>query len=129
MIANSGQLRGRFAPSPTGAIHLGNVWTALLAWIDARQRGAAFVLRMEDLDPDRSKSHLAAGLLADLRWLGLDWDEGPDVGGPYMPYEQDRRRALYANALDTLIAQELVYACYCRFATLPNTGSRHYAVS
>src|SRR3712207_9541925 len=99
--------RGRFAPSPTGAIHLGNVWTALLAWLDARQRNAAFVLRMEDLDPDRSRRHLADNLLADLRWLGLAWDEGPAIGGPYSPYVQDRRRALYADALDTLVTQGL----------------------
>ena len=113
MLNDHSMIRGRFAPSPTGAIHLGNVWTALLAWLDARQRGGVFVLRMEDLDPDRSRPHWAAQLLDDLRWLGLDWDEGPDIGGPYEPYAQDERRALYAQALALLAAQDLIYACYC----------------
>ncbi len=111
-------VRGRFAPSPTGAIHLGNVWTALLAWLDARQRGGVFVLRIEDLDPDRSKGHLAEHLLADLRWLGLDWDEGPDVGGSYAPYTQNERRQLYDHALHTLAERDLVYRCYCTRAEI-----------
>jgi glutamyl-tRNA synthetase len=115
--------RGRFAPSPTGLIHLGNVWTALLAWLDARQRGGAFVLRMEDLDPDRSRPHYAEQLLHDLRWLGLDWNEGPDVGGPYAPYEQDRRRESYAAALERLIARGLVYRCYCTRAEVRAAAS------
>jgi glutamyl-tRNA synthetase len=68
---------------------------------------------MEDLDPDRSRAHWTAQSLDDLRWLGLDWDEGPDIGGPYAPYEQDQRRLLYAQALDRLLEQGLVYACYC----------------
>jgi glutamyl-tRNA synthetase len=123
------QVRGRFAPSPTGAIHLGNVWTALLAWLDARQRGGVFVLRMEDLDPDRSRPQFAAQLLADLRWLGLDWDEGPDVGGPDAPYIQDQRRADYAAALDQLIAQELVYACYCSRAEVRAAASAPHGPS
>lgn len=113
MHSHATRIRGRFAPSPTGAIHLGNVWTALLAWLDVRQRGGAFVLRMEDLDPDRSKPELATKLLGDLRWLGLDWDEGPDIGGLYAPYVQDQRRALYDDALHVLAERELVYACYC----------------
>ncbi|HEX6288990.1 MAG TPA: tRNA glutamyl-Q(34) synthetase GluQRS [Herpetosiphonaceae bacterium] len=128
MINDLRPARGRFAPSPTGAIHLGNVWTALLAWLDARQRGGAFVLRMEDLDPDRSRAHLAAQLLDDLRWLGLDWDEGPDIGGPYEPYEQDRRRALYAQALDRLAAQGLIYACYCTRAEVRAAASAPHGV-
>lgn len=116
-------VRGRFAPSPTGAIHLGNVWTALLAWLDARQRGGAFVLRIEDLDPDRSRSHWMAQLLDDLRWLGLDWDEGPDCGGPYAPYVQNERRLLYADALDRLIERGLVYPCYCTRAEVRAAAS------
>lgn len=108
-------VRGRFAPSPTGALHLGNVWTALLAWLHARQNNGAFVLRMEDLDPERSKPHLAAQLLADLRWLGLDWDEGPDVGGPHAPYTQNERRQLYDDALHMLTERDLVYRLHaCR---------------
>ncbi len=115
--------RGRFAPSPTGRIHLGNAWTALLAWLDARQRGGAFVLRIEDLDPDRSRPHHTEHLLHDLRWLGLDWDEGPDVGGPYAPYQQDRRRESYAAALERLKALDLVYPCYCTRADMRAAAS------
>lgn len=125
--------RGRFAPSPTGLLHLGNAWTALLAWLDARQRGGAFVLRIEDLDPDRSRPAYVAQLLHDLRWLGLDWDEGPDVGGPYAPYAQDQRRARYAAALEALLARDLVYPCFCTRAEIraaasaPHGPPRHEA--
>jgi glutamyl-tRNA synthetase len=104
------------------------VWTALLAWLDARQRGGAFVLRMEDLDPDRSRPQWATQLLEDLRWLGLDWDEGPDLGGPYAPYEQDRRRARYAEALERLAAQNLVYDCYCTRAEVRAAASAPHGV-
>lgn len=115
--------RGRFAPSPTGEVHLGNVWAALLAWLDARQQGGAFVLRIEDLDPERSRPELTDGLLRDLDWLGFDWDEGPDRGGPYAPYEQDRRRSHYAAALTQLEAQGLVYRCYCTRAEVRAAAS------
>ncbi|MCA9660037.1 MAG: tRNA glutamyl-Q(34) synthetase GluQRS, partial [Myxococcales bacterium] len=73
--------RGRYAPSPTGRLHLGNARTGLLAWLDARRAGGAFVMRIEDVDHQRSRPDLEERLLEDLRWLGLDWDEGPDVGG------------------------------------------------
>lgn len=121
-------IRGRFAPSPTGAIHLGNVWTALLAWLDARQRGGAFVLRIEDLDPDRSRSQFAAQLLHDLRWLGLDWDEGPDVGGSYAPYVQDQRRTRYAAALESLTARGLTYECFCTRAEVRAVASAPHGI-
>ncbi len=121
--------RGRFAPSPTGAMHLGNAWTALLAWLDARQRGGKIVLRIEDLDPDRSRSHFAQQLIADLRWLGLDWDEGPDVGGPYAPYIQDQRRERYAQALLQLEQRGLVYACYCSRAEVRAVASAPHGVA
>lgn len=123
MFKDLRSVRGRFAPSPTGAIHLGNVWTALLAWLQARHQGGAFVLRIEDLDPDRSRPQWTAQLLDDLRWLGLDWDEGPDTGGPYAPYEQDRRRGRYAEALECLAAQGLTYACYCTRAEVRAAAS------
>lgn len=122
-MADQINVRGRFAPSPTGAIHLGNVWTALLAWLHARQAGGAFVLRMEDLDPDRSRPHFAAQLVDDLRWLGLHWDEGPDVGGPYGPYVQDRRRDRYAAALEQLAERDLIYECFCSRAEIRVTAS------
>ncbi|HEY0602213.1 MAG TPA: tRNA glutamyl-Q(34) synthetase GluQRS [Herpetosiphonaceae bacterium] len=123
MLKDLRPTRGRFAPSPTGAMHLGNVWTALLAWLQVRQQGGAFVLRIEDLDPDRSRTHWTAQLLDDLRWLGLDWDEGPDIGGPHAPYEQDRRRERYAEALERLAAQDLIYACYCTRAEVRAAAS------
>ena len=115
--------RGRFAPSPTGQIHLGNAWTALLAWLHTRQLGGTFVMRVEDLDPQRSRAAVADEQLADLRWLGLDWDEGPDVGGRHAPYVQSERRHLYAAALDRLIARDLVYPCYCTRAEVHAAAS------
>ncbi|WP_371367261.1 Glutamate--tRNA ligase 2 [Sporomusa rhizae] len=111
-------IRGRFAPSPTGEIHLGNAWTALLAWLQVRAAGGTMVLRIEDLDPDRSRQVYIDRLMADMKWLGLDWDEGPDIGGAYAPYCQDERRELYQMALERLTAAGLVYPCYCTRAEL-----------
>lgn len=112
------QLRGRFAPSPSGEMHLGNIWTALLAWLAVRSAGGIMVLRMEDLDPDRSRPQYARQIMADLHWLGLDWDEGPDIGGPYAPYTQDERRDCYEAAVRQLTEQGAVYPCYCSRADL-----------
>lgn len=103
----------RFAPSPTGELHLGNARTALFSWLLARRDGGRFILRIEDTDAERSRAGHAAQLLEDLRWLGLDWDEGPQVGGPAEPYEQSRRAPLYAAALERLEAAGQVYPCYC----------------
>jgi glutamyl-tRNA synthetase len=105
--------RGRFAPSPTGALHLGSARTALVAWLRARALGGAFVLRVEDLDAPRVVAGAEAAMRADLRWLGLDWDEGPDVGGPHAPYGQSARTHRYADALTRLRAAGLVYPCTC----------------
>ncbi len=116
-------VRGRFAPSPTGEIHLGNVWAALLAWLHARQLGGTFVLRVEDLDPDRSRPELADAQLADLRWLELDWDEGPDIGGPQGPYVQSERAAHYERAIEVLAGQDLLYPCYCTRAEIRAAAS------
>ena len=88
-------MRVRFAPSPTGQLHVGNARTALFNWLLARGSGAEFVLRIEDTDAERSSSDSEASILRDLRWLGLDWDEGPDVGGPAGPYRQSERLHLY----------------------------------
>jgi glutamyl-tRNA synthetase len=101
-------VRGRFAPSPSGALHLGNARTALLAWASARAQEGAFVLRVEDLDPPRTVAAAITGNLEELRWLGLDWDEGPDVGGAHAPYRQSERHAAYAAALDRLAARGLL---------------------
>src|SRR5919199_295271 len=117
------RVRGRFAPSPTGAIHLGNIWTALLAWLHARQLGGAFVLRVEDLVPHRSQPGLAEQQLADLRWLGLDWDEGPDAGGFFGPYVQSERTAYYRTALEMLASRNLLYPCYCTRAEVRAAAS------
>ncbi len=117
------KIRGRFAPSPSGEMHLGNAWTALLAWLQVRSQGGDIVLRVEDLDPDRSRPEYTEQIMRDLAWLGLDWDEGPDVGGPYRPYRQDERRGLYAAALDTLTERGLVYPCYCTRAEIRAAAS------
>lgn len=105
--------RGRLAPSPTGALHLGNARSFLIAWLRVRAAGGRLVMRMEDLDHPKNKPGAAEQALADLRWLGLDWDEGPDVGGAYGPYTQSERIALYRQALDRLIALRRVYPCVC----------------
>jgi len=105
--------RGRFAPSPTGDLHLGSAATAIVAWLRARQAGGALVLRVEDIDTPRVVAGSEARQLVDLRWLGLDWDEGPDVGGAHAPYRQSERSKLYEAAIDRLAAQGAVYLCDC----------------
>ena len=103
----------RFAPSPTGALHLGNARTALFNELAARASGGRLVLRIEDTDAGRSDESAVARLLADLRWLGLDWAEGPDVGGAHGPYRQSERGGHYARAIASLEAQARVYPCFC----------------
>jgi glutamyl-tRNA synthetase len=106
-----GPPRGRYAPSPTGPIHVGNARTALAAWLSVRRAGGSFVWREEDLDPPRVVPGLAAEQRADLAWLGLDWDEGPDVGGPFGPYRQSQRSELYEEALAELAAAGRLFPC------------------
>ena len=106
-------VRGRYAPSPTGLLHLGNLRTALLAWLQVRLTGGTLILRMEDLDLPRVKPESESSILADLRWLGLDWDEGPDAAGEFGPYHQSKRSDAYAEALRRLDAAGLIYPCYC----------------
>ncbi|HUK66519.1 MAG TPA: tRNA glutamyl-Q(34) synthetase GluQRS [Anaeromyxobacteraceae bacterium] len=110
--------RGRFAPSPTGPLHLGNARTAFLAWLAARSARSSFVMRIEDLDRLRVRPGFERRLLEELRWVGLDWDEGPDAGGPFGPYRQSERGALYREALDELARQGLVYPCFCSRAEI-----------
>jgi glutamyl-tRNA synthetase len=105
--------RGRFAPSPTGDLHLGSAAAALTAWLRARAAHGTFVLRIEDIDTPRVVPGSEARQLADLRWLGLDWDEGPDVGGPHAPYRQSERSAHYEAALAQLAGQGLLFRCDC----------------
>jgi len=116
---------GRFAPSPSGRIHLGNILCCLLAWLSARQKGGKIVLRIEDLDTARCPRRYADQLIEDLRWLGLDWDEGPLAGGPDGPYFQSRRAGLYQAALEKLDALGLVYPCFCTRAELHAASAPH----
>lgn len=118
---------GRFAPSPTGDLHLGNARTALIAWLDARSRGGRFILRMEDLDAGRVRDKYYHTQLADLRWLGLDWDEGPDLGGPNAPYLQSERRDLYRAALKTLAEHGSLYECFCSRREILEAASAPHA--
>ena len=93
-------VRCRFAPAPSGSLHVGNVRSALFSWLWARHHGGAFVLRVEDTDASRVTEEAFRGVLDDLRWLGLDWDEGPEVGGPHGPYRQSERRDIYREAAE-----------------------------
>ena len=104
--------RLRFAPSPTGTLHVGNARTALVNWLVAHKEGGSFVLRVEDTDVERSEEASEATILEDLRWLGLDWDEGPGVGGPSGPYRQSERLDLYSDATRTLLETGHVYPCF-----------------
>jgi glutamyl-tRNA synthetase len=114
---------GRLAPSPTGAQHVGNARTYLLAWLAARSAGGRVILRIEDLDVGRNKPGAVEQAIADLRWLGLDWDEGPDIGGPNHPYRQTDRLERYQAALDELKRRERVYPCICKRADLAELAS------
>jgi len=105
--------RLRFAPSPSGYLHIGGARTALFNWLWARNQGGTFVLRVEDTDQDRSSLESVQAILDSLTWLGLDWDEGPRVGGPYEPYFQSERKALYKETVERLIDKGLAYRCYC----------------
>jgi glutamyl-tRNA synthetase len=119
--------RGRFAPSPTGDLHLGSAAAALFCAAAARARGGRLVLRMEDLDRDRVIPATHAAILDDLRWLGISWDEGPDVGGPASPYVQSERTALYAAAIAELAARDHVYLCDCSRAEIARAASAPHA--
>jgi glutamyl-tRNA synthetase len=122
-----GTYRGRFAPSPTGALHLGNARTALLAWLHARAAGGTFVMRVENLDFGRVRPGIQERQLEELRWLGLDWDEGPDVGGPHGPYVQSARTQGFEAALRTLAAQGRLYECECSRRDIAAAASAPHA--
>ena len=115
--------RGRFAPSPTGDLHLGSAACALVAWTWARSQGGAFVVRVEDIDTPRVKAGVESRQLDDLRWLGLDWDEGPDVGGAHAPYRQSERLGRYDDALESLARRGLTYYCDCSRADIARVAS------
>ena len=111
-------VRVRFAPSPTGYVHVGNARTALFNWLFARHHGGVFILRIEDTDAERSKPEYERQLIEDLHWFGLDWDEGPDNGGPHGPYRQSERHAIYVQYAEKLMSQGSAYYCFCSAAQL-----------
>jgi len=110
--------RGRFAPTPSGDMHLGNAKIALLSWLQIRSINGQFILRIEDIDIQRSRPEITERIIADLKWLGLDWDEGPEIGGTCVPYWQSERIELYKDALVKLQAKHRLYPCYCSRAEL-----------
>ena len=116
---------GRFAPSPSGRLHLGNLACSLLAWLSARSQGGRIVLRIEDLDAERCPRKYADALEEDLRWLGLVWDEGGSSGGPNGPYYQSECAAIYTESYNKLEAQGLVYPCFCSRAQLHAASAPH----
>jgi glutamyl-tRNA synthetase len=105
--------RVRFAPSPTGYLHVGGARTALFNWLFARRHGGVFILRIEDTDTERSSDDMVAGILESMHWLGLDWDEGPEVGGPHAPYFQTQRFERHRQMGERLLAEGHAYRCYC----------------
>jgi len=112
-VATEQPVRVRFEPAPSGSIHVGNAMTATFNWLYSRKNNGSFVLRIADTDASRATEEAMRSVLEDLRWLGLLWDEGPDVGGPHEPYRQSERLELYQKAADRLLAQGNVYKCYC----------------
>ncbi len=119
-------IKGRFAPSPTGRMHLGNIASALLSWLSARAQGGAWLLRIEDLDPQRSKREYSRIIEDDLHWLGLDWDEGGlDGRGDAGPYSQSRRGDIYARYLELINATGYTYPCRCTRAEIIATQAPH----
>lgn len=121
------QTVGRLAPSPTGAQHLGNARTFLVAWLATRSVGGRLILRVEDIDTPRIKSWATQQAIDDLRWLGLDWDEGPDCGGTHAPYLQTLRASRYHTALQRLVASGVVYPCTCSRAEIQRAASAPHA--
>ena len=105
--------RVRFAPSPTGYLHVGGARTALFNWLFARRHGGTFILRIEDTDTERSSDEMVSGILESMRWLGLDWDEGPGIEGPHAPYFQTQRFDRHRDVALSLLAAGHAYKCYC----------------
>ena len=113
MTDQSKPVRVRFAPSPTGELHIGGARTAIYNWAFARAMGGTFILRIEDTDPERSTEENKQVILRSMKWLGLDWDEGPEVGGEFGPYLQTERFNTYKAALEKLKEKGAVYPCFC----------------
>jgi len=115
--------RGRLAPSPTGLLHIGHACTFWTAYQRALEHNGTLVFRNEDLDPQRSKAKFAEAMMEDLRWLGINWQEGPDIGGPFGPYEQSRRREFYLAAWRKLRDGGFIYPCTCSRKDLANSAA------
>lgn len=113
MVEISEKVRVRFAPSPTGELHIGGARTALFNWLFAKRHGGTFVLRVEDTDQARSTEKSVKGILDSMKWLGLDWDEGPEVEGEFGPYFQSERKDLYLKEVNRLLEEGKAYRCYC----------------
>ena len=109
----SSKMRVRFAPSPTGEPHVGNIRTAVFDWLLARRHGGDFIVRIEDTDQKRAVDGTSEIIIEALKWLGIDWDEGPDVGGPHIPYRQSKRLVLYQATANRLLREGFAYKCYC----------------
>lgn len=107
------QVRTRYAPSPTGYLHMGGAWMAFFNWLHARNSGGQFILRVEDTDRTRSTQEYENSIFEDFGWLGIAWDEGPDVGGPLGPYRQTERGGIYARYAQEMLDRGAVYPCYC----------------
>ena len=113
MGQNSKPARVRFAPSPTGRFHIGSARTALYDYLFARKTGGQFILRLEDTDQKRFDPNSEAEYYESLQWLGLQWDEGPDIGGPYAPYRQSERMEIYQKYANELVERGHAYHCFC----------------
>ncbi|HVV87711.1 MAG TPA: glutamate--tRNA ligase [Kofleriaceae bacterium] len=127
MASSSRPVRVRIAPSPTGDPHVGTAYIALFNYVFARQQGGKFILRIEDTDQARARSDSEAMIFDALRWVGLSWDEGPDIGGPYGPYRQSERREHYALAAADLVARGKAYRCFCTAERLAEVRAQHVA--
>lgn len=108
-----GKIRVRVAPSPTGSLHLGTAHTALFNYLFAKHSNGNFILRIDDSDRERSKKEFEENIISALKWMNIEWDEGPDIGGPFKHYRQSERGSVYAKYLDTLIKAGKAYVCYC----------------
>src|SRR5258707_1082613 len=117
-MSKSEKVRVLFPPAPRGRLHVGNARTALVNWLFARQNGGSHILRIEDTDLERSEARYEVQLMEDLKWLGLDWDEGPDVGGPHIPYRQSDRMDLYRSRAAQLVEARKAYYCFCTMEEL-----------
>ena len=113
MNINKKTIRVRFAPSPTGYLHIGSARTALFNWLFARKEKGAFIIRIEDTDMSRHMEEAIVPILDSLRWMGIDWDEGPDRGGDFGPYRQSERSGIYKEYADRLLEEKKAYMCFC----------------